>query len=67
MVAAVGFIMIIVIVALLLKGKMSPIVVLVVVPAIAALILGLLAHEDSAGQQWYLDNGILDEIKAAEA
>ena len=40
MVAAVGFIMIIVIVALLLKGKMSPIVVLVVVPAIAALILG---------------------------
>ncbi|MBR7016528.1 MAG: hypothetical protein VZR05_05200 [Lachnospiraceae bacterium] len=67
MVAAVGFIMIIVIVALLLKGKMSPIVVLVVVPAIAALILGLLAHEDSAGQQWYLDNGILDEIKTAEA
>ena len=38
--AAVGFIMIIVIVALLLKGKMSPIVVLVVVPSIAALILG---------------------------
>ena len=67
MVASVGFIMIIVIVALLLKGKMSPIVVLVVVPAIAALILGLLAHEDSAGQQWYLDNGILDEIKTAEA
>ena len=67
MVAAVGFIMIIVIVALLLKGKMSPIVVLVVVPAIAALILGLLAPEDSAGQQWYLDNGILDEIKTAEA
>ena len=27
----------------------------------------LLAHEDSAGQQWYLDNGILDEIKSAEA
>ena len=27
----------------------------------------LLAHEDSAGQQWYLDNGILDEIKTAEA
>ncbi len=40
MVAAVGFIMIILIVALLLKGKMSPIVVLVIVPAIAALILG---------------------------
>lgn len=38
--AAVGFIMIIVIVALLLKGKMSPIVVLVVIPSIAALILG---------------------------
>ena len=34
MVAAVGFIMIIVIVALLLKGKMSPIVVLVVVPSL---------------------------------
>jgi hypothetical protein len=27
----------------------------------------LLAYEDSAGQQWYLDNGILDEIKTAEA
>ena len=40
MVAAVGFIMIITIVVLLLKGRMSPIVVLAVVPAIAALILG---------------------------
>ena len=40
MVALIGFLMIIVIVALLLKGKMSPIVVLGVVPAIAALILG---------------------------
>ena len=38
--AIVGFLMIVVIVALLLKGKMSPIVVLGVVPAIAALILG---------------------------
>ena len=40
MVAAVGFIMIIAIVVLLLKGKMSPIVVLAVIPSIAALILG---------------------------
>ena len=40
MVALIGFLMIVVIVALLLKGKMSPIVVLGVVPAIAALILG---------------------------
>lgn len=35
-----GFLMIIVIVALLLKGKMSPIVVLAIVPTISALILG---------------------------
>ena len=40
MVAAVGFLMIIAIVFLLLKGKMSPIVVLAVIPAIAALVLG---------------------------
>lgn len=40
MVALIGFLMIIMIVALLLKGRMSPIVVLGVVPAIAALILG---------------------------
>ena len=40
MVALVGFLMIIAIVVLLLKGKMSPIVVLAVIPAIAALILG---------------------------
>lgn len=40
MVALVGFIMIIAIVVLLLKGKMSPIVVLTVIPTIAALILG---------------------------
>ena len=40
MVAVVGFAIIICIVALLLKGKMSPIVVLTVIPAVAALILG---------------------------
>lgn len=40
MVAFVGFVMIVAIVVLLLKGKMSPIVVLSVVPAAAALILG---------------------------
>lgn len=40
MVAIIGFIMIIAIVALLLKGKMSPIVVLAVIPTIAALLLG---------------------------
>ena len=40
MAAAIGFLMIIVIVALLLKGKMSPIVVLAIVPTISALILG---------------------------
>ena len=39
MVAVIGFLMIIAIVVLLLKGKMSPIVVLAVVPAVAALIL----------------------------
>ena len=39
MVAFVGFAMIIVIVILLLKGEMSPIVVLTLVPTIAALIL----------------------------
>ncbi len=38
--AIVGFLMIILIVTLLLKGKMSPIVVLAVIPTIAALILG---------------------------
>lgn len=40
MTALVGFVMIICIVTLLLKGKMSPIVVLTLVPAAAALILG---------------------------
>lgn len=39
MVALVGFAMIIIIVILLLKGKMSPIVVLALVPTIAALLL----------------------------
>ena len=34
MTAAIGFLMIIAIVALLLKGKMSPIVVLAVIPVI---------------------------------
>lgn len=40
MVAFIGFAMIICIVALLLKGKMSPIVVLTIIPSIAALLLG---------------------------
>ncbi|MCD8221647.1 MAG: citrate:proton symporter [Clostridiales bacterium] len=40
MIALVGFIMIVLIVVLLLKGKMSPIVVLSLIPTIAALILG---------------------------
>lgn len=40
MIALVGFLMIILIVLLLLKGKMSPIVVLALIPTVAALILG---------------------------
>lgn len=40
MAALVGFIMIALIVILLLKGKMSPIVVLAVIPTAAALLLG---------------------------
>lgn len=40
MVAFIGFAMIILIVVLLLKGKMSPIVVLALIPTVAALILG---------------------------
>lgn len=40
MIAPVGFIMIALIVVLLLKGKMSPIVVLALIPTVAALILG---------------------------
>ncbi len=63
MVAAVGFIMIIAIVALLLKGKMSPIVVLAVIPAIAALLLGHnpieIADMIKSGVQTTTSNGIL--------
>lgn len=40
MVALVGFIMIVAVVVLLLKGKMSPLVVMAVVPTVAALLLG---------------------------
>lgn len=40
MVSAIGFLMIIAIIILLLKEKMSPIVVLIIMPVIAALILG---------------------------
>ncbi len=40
MIAFVAFLMIVLIVALLLKGKRSPIVVLTVIPTVAALILG---------------------------
>ena len=40
MIAFVGFVMIVLIVVLLLKGKMSPIVVLTLIPTIAALVLG---------------------------
>ncbi|MDD3252257.1 MAG: citrate:proton symporter [Lachnospiraceae bacterium] len=40
MITVVGFAMIIAIVVVLLKGKLSPIVVLTIIPAIAALILG---------------------------
>ena len=40
MIALVGFTMIILIVLLLLKGKMSPIVVLTLIPSVAALVLG---------------------------
>ena len=40
MLSLIGFLMIVVIVYLLLKGKMSPIVVLIAVPSIAALVVG---------------------------
>jgi len=40
MVALIGFVMIVLIVLLLLKGKMSPIVVLALIPTAAALLLG---------------------------
>lgn len=63
MVAVVGFAMIICIVALLLKGKMSPIVVLTVIPAVAALILGHgpveIADFIKEGVKTTTNNGIL--------
>ncbi len=63
MVAAVGFIMIIAIVVLLLKGKMSPIVVLAIIPSVAALILGhspiAIAEMIKSGVQTTTSNGIL--------
>lgn len=63
MVALVGFLMIIAIVVLLLKGKMSPIVVLAVVPALAALILGYdpvtIADFIKEGVKTTTNNGIL--------
>ncbi|WP_124064896.1 citrate:proton symporter [Clostridium sp. E02] len=43
--AIIGFLMVIAIVVLLLKGKMSPIVVLIIVPTIAALLLGYSVSE----------------------
>lgn len=45
MTAIVGFVMIFLIVFLLLKGKMSPIVVLALIPTIAALLLGFSPKE----------------------
>lgn len=55
--------MIICIVALLLKGKMSPIVVLTVIPAVAALILGHgpveIADFIKEGVKTTTNNGIL--------
>ena len=63
MVAVVGFAMIICVVALLLKGKMSPIVVLTVIPAVAALILGHgpveIADFIKEGVKTTTNNGIL--------
>lgn len=54
MTALTGFLMIVLIVALLLKGKMSPIVVLALIPAAAALILGH-GPQEVAG---FIKNGI---------
>lgn len=63
MIAAVGFIMIILIVTLLLKGKLSPIVTLTLIPAIAALILGYtplqVAFFIKEGMQSTISNAIL--------
>jgi len=54
MVAFIGFIMIFLIVFLLLKGKMSPIVVLALIPTVAALILGF-SPQEIAG---FIEDGI---------
>lgn len=63
MVAFVGFVMIVAIVVLLLKGKMSPIVVLTLVPGIAALLLGFtpveIADFIKEGVKTTTTNGIL--------
>ena len=63
MVAFIGFVMIVAIVVLLLKGKMSPIVVLTLVPAIAALLLGFtpvqIADFIKDGVKTTTSNGIL--------
>ncbi len=63
MAAIIGFLMIIAIVVLLLKGKMSPIVVLAVIPSVAALILGFSPVEVMGfiadGIQTTTSNGIL--------
>ena len=63
MVALIGFAMIIAIVFLLLKGKMSPIVVLTLIPAIAALLLGFgpieIADFIKDGIKTTTSNGIL--------
>lgn len=54
MVPFIGFIMIFLIVFLLLKGKMSPIVVLALIPTVAALILGF-SPQEIAG---FIEDGI---------
>lgn len=63
MVALIGFAMIVAIVFLLLKGKMSPIVVLTLIPAIAALLLGFgpieIADFIKDGIKTTTSNGIL--------
>ena len=63
MTAIVGFLMIIIIVALLLKGKLSPIVTLTLIPAVAALILGFAPLEVAKfikeGMQSTISNAIL--------
>lgn len=63
MTALVGFLMIVLIVTLLLKGKLSPIVTLTIIPAIAALILGYtplqVAFFIKEGMQSTISNAIL--------